>query len=229
MGMGQTPFVHRGGQEDLRRVLRSRRENAIIKSISIPGGFGVVPSGQVMGIITESTNRKGLYIPRVPKTPSAALTDAVGVTYLTADVSSGTTLTVTMEDSYKFAIGDHLSIADDTTNDSSAEDLGAITAIDRTTYTHIATITVTNAVSGSFTVANGAWTFIQTKTTARFEEAQGILLGSVDTGIGENAKGGDGALVVGNAEFYESGLRQYDTDVATDLSSTDLGDTIYLK
>jgi len=230
MSMGQTPFIYRGGQTDLRRVLKSRREQAVIKSISIPGGFGIIPSGQIMSKISESTNRAGLHIPRSPKTPSLAVTNAVGVTYLTADAGAAATeLQVTMTDSYKFAVGDHLAIADATTNDSSAEDLGAITAIDRTTYSHIAVITVTNAISAGFTVAAGAWIFIQTKTTARYEQAVGILLGAVDTGEGENAKGGDGALVVGNAEFYQSGLYQYDTDVATDLSSTDLGDTIYLK
>ena len=229
MGIGQVPYgVNRGGQTDGRRILRSRRENAIIKSIQIPGGFGIVPSGQVMGIITESTNRVGQYVPRVPKTPSAGVTNAVGITYVTATPSTYYAY-VTMEDSYRFAVGDHIAIADSAANDSTAEDLGAITAIDRTTYTHVAMITFTNSVSATFTVAQGAFIWIQTLTTYEFFKAQGILLGAVDTGKGEDAKGGQGALVVGNAEFYESGLYQYDSDAQTDLSSTDLGDTIYLK
>ncbi len=229
MSNGDTPYVLRVGQVDGKRVLKSRREMAIQKSITIPPGYGLIPSGFVMGIITESTNRKGMYVPRALKTPAAGYNDeAIGVAYITAAPSTYYHY-VTMSDSYKFAIGDHLLIADSSTNDSSAEDLGAITAIDRTTYTHIATITVTNSISGSFAVSRGAWLAIQTKTTARFEQAQGILLGAVDTGEGENAKGGDGILVVGNAEFYQAGLTNYDSDVATDLSSTDLGDTIYLK
>ena len=230
MALGDTPYAFRGGQDDGRRVLKSRQENAIIKSITIPAGFGIIPSGQVMGIITESTNRKGQYVPRVPKTPSAGLTNAAGVTYLTADAdAAATTLQVVLGESYRFAVGDHLAIADSSTYDASAEDLGAITAIDRTTYSHIAVITVTNAISAGFTVAAGAFIWIQTKTTARHDQAQGILLGAVDTGEGENAKGGDGALCVGNAELYEGSLYQYDSDAETDLSSTDLGDTIYLK
>ena len=219
---GDTPYVFRGGQTDGKRVLKSKRDYAIIKSITIPPGYGVVPSGQIMGIITESTSRKGMYVPRCPRTPAAGQLDVAGAAYITAAPSTYYHY-VTMEDSYKFAIGDHVAIADSGTT---GEDLGAITAIDRTTYTHIAMITVTNSISGSFAVSRGAWLFIQSKTTAGYDQSQGVLLGAVDTGSGENAQGGDGALVVKNAEFYESGLVNYDSDVATDLSSSDLGDTI---
>lgn len=224
MSLGDTPYSFRGGQSDGKRLFYSNREQAFLKSISIPAGFGVVPSGQVMGIITESANRKGRYVPYVSKTAAAGVTNACGVTYLVQD-ASGTELYVNMNDSYKFAVGDHIAID----GESSPEDLGAITAIDRTTYSHMAVITVTNSITGPFTVANGAWIFIQTSTATAYTTAKGILVGAVDTGVGENAKGGDGVLCLGNAMLYKDSLYQYDANVLSDLGGSEDAPYLILK
>lgn len=229
---GSQPYgVVRTGQTDIRALFKSRPEDSFIKDISIPAGYRVIPAGTVMGIITESTNRKGMYVPYVcaDNGISTALTTYPGLAYLTQDGAANAYAYVTMADSYKFAVGDHLAAADSDTDGASTIDLGAITAIDRTTYSHIAKITVTNNVTTGITVANGGCVFIQTKTAAPFVQAQGILAGAVDTGEGENAKGGQGNLVLGNAVLYKGALYGYDDEVKTDLGNVEDGNLIYLK
>ncbi|MBW1999773.1 MAG: hypothetical protein JRJ29_17655 [Deltaproteobacteria bacterium] len=66
MPLGDTPYVYKGGQEDLRRLFYSDPDKAFAKPITIPAGYGIVKAGAVMGIITESTNRKGYHVPYSP-------------------------------------------------------------------------------------------------------------------------------------------------------------------
>ncbi|RJR46023.1 MAG: hypothetical protein C4576_11380 [Desulfobacteraceae bacterium] len=229
---GDQPYgVVRTGQTDPKALFKSRPENAFIKDISIPAGYGVILAGTVMGIITESTSRKGMYVPYVccDNGISVGLTTYPGLAYLTLDGAANAYAYVTMQDSYKFAVGDHLAAADSDTDGASAVDLGPILAIDRTTYSHIAKITVTNNVTTEITMANGGCIFIQSKTTAPFVEAKGILAGGVDTGIGELAKGGSGNLVLGNAVLYKGALYGYDAEVLTDLGCVEDGNLIYMK
>jgi len=213
--LGNTPYIYRGAQEDQNRLFYSDQNKAVLLPISIPAGCGLIKAGAVMAKISESTNRLGYYTPYTGETPSAGLTTLWGAAYVTANGADSTSVSVLMEDSYKFAIGDHLAAVD---SDGSPEDLGAITAIDRTTYTHIAVITVSSNLSSSITIAAGGCVFIQTKTTSPYTYAKGILLASVDTGTGTNAKGGDGVLVAGNATLYKDMLWNYDSEALTDLS-----------
>ena len=218
MPLGDTPYVFRGGQEDLRRLFYSDPDKAMCKAITIPGGYGVIPAGAVMGLISESTNRVGYYVPYAQfdavGNQAAGIEDAFGIAFTVNDVSTGTSVNVAMADSYKFAVGDHLVIAD---SDLSPTDLGAITAIDRTTYTHMAVITVTNSC-GSETMAKGAAVTIQSTTASPYVKGVGVLKAGVDTGTGENAKGGQGVLVIKNAMLYVNSLYNYNADVLTDLS-----------
>lgn len=218
MPYGDTPYIYRGGQEELKRLFYSDPNIAMVKPITIPAGYGVVKAGAVMGIITESTNRVDQYVPYSPFDSAGAIaagmSNAFGLAFLTSDPGTGTEAQVAMDDSYKFEVGDHLVAAD---SDLSPTDLGAITAIDRTTYSHIAVITVSNAF-GSETVAKGAAIAIQTATASPYVAAAGILKAAVDTGEGENAKGGQGVLVIKNAMLYKDSLYNYNSDVLADLS-----------
>lgn len=227
MTLGDTPYINRGTQEDIKRLFYSDHTTALTRAVTIPAGYGVIKAGAVMGIITESTNRVDQYIPYTgldaAGNVAAGVDNLFGAAFLTDDPSTGTTGYVTMDDSYKFAVGDHLVAGD---SDLSNTDLGAITAIDRTTYTHIAAITVTNSF-GSETVAKGAVITIQTSTSSPYVAAKGILIGTVDAGTGEDAQGAQGVIVVGNALLYISGLYNYNSDVLTDLGGSAEGR--YLK
>ncbi len=219
--LGDTPYIFRGGQEDLKRLFYSDPNACFSKAITIPAGYGIIKAGALMGIITESTNRKGRYIPYNPVDDNSSFTLALsnvwGLAYLTNEPTTGTTAHVVMEESYKFATGDHIAGYD---SDNAQVDLGAISgSIDRTTYAHIAVITTSNSFTDE-TVAKGAAIGIQTNTDTPFVEAKGILMFTVDTGLGENAKGANGVMVLSNAMLYKDNLYNYkSTDVLADRSS----------
>ena len=228
MPLGDTPYIYRGAQAELKRLFYSDPNKAFCKTITIPAGYGVIRAGAIMGIITESTSRVDQYVPYTGLDSvgnvAAGVGDLFGAAFLTTDPSTGTTGQVVMDDGYKFAVGDHLVAGD---SDLSNTDLGAITAIDLTTYTHIASITVTNAF-GSETVAKGAVITIQTATASPYVAAAGILKGTVDAGTGENSQGATGVMVIKNAMLYVDSLYNYNADVATDLSSSTDGKYLIL-
>jgi len=222
MPLGDTPYVYLGGQADTKRLFYSDPDKALAKPITIPGGYGVIKAGTVMGIITESTSRKNYYVPYVfadttGMIAALAADDARGLAYLVADEGGASAdAYVTMDDSYKFAVGDHLQAQD--SDYATQTDCGAITAIDRTTYLHMAKITVTNTI-GVLQTSKGASISIQTAAASPYVKGTGILKASVDTGTGENAKGGQGVLVLKNAMLYVNNLYCYNADALTDLSS----------
>jgi len=226
---GDTPYMVRGGQEDYKRIFYSDQNLALTKPITLIGGFGVIKSGTIMGIVSESTNRAGMYTPYTPEGTAwagAGLQVAwPGVTYVTSDLAVEKYARVKMEDSYRFQVGDHLCACD---TDNTMTDLGAITAIDRTTYSHIAVLTVTNNCATA-TVAKGAIIYHQQTTSSPFVLAKGALLSSVDTGTGENAKGAQGTLVLSNAILYAGSILGYNSDVETDLGSSLDGKYVILK
>lgn len=221
MPLGDTPYIHRGGQEDLKRLFYSDPDKALAKPITIPGGYGVIKAGTTMCIVTESTSRKNYYVPYVFADTTGliaalAADDARGLAYLVADQGGASSdAYVTMDDSYKFAVGDHLQAQD--SDYATQTDCGAITAIDRTTYLHMAKITVTNTI-GVLQTSKGASISIQSKTGSPYVEGKGVLKASVDTGTGENAKGGQGVLVLKNAMLYKNNLYCYNADALSDLS-----------
>lgn len=226
MPLGQTPYVFQGGQEDLRRIFYSDPNLAFTHAITIPAGYGVIKAGTVMGIITESTNRKNYYVPYVFADTTgliAALSEdnARGLAFLVADQGGASTdAYVTMDDSYKFAVADHVQAQD--SDYATQTDCGAITAIDRTTYLHMAVIAVTNTI-GVLQASKGASISIQTAAASPYVAGGGILMAAVDTGIGENAKGGQGVLVIKNAMLYKDNLYCYNADSLTDLSGSEDG------
>ena len=121
-----------------------------------------------------------------------------------------------LEDAYKFLVGDDVYINDDTT---ALEQLGAITAIDVTTYTHMAVITVTTSTGGtSFTTARFAYVSLKGSDTC-----SGILEKSVDTGAGEDAKGALATLILGNAVLYTGFLVNFDAAAIVDMSASSWG------
>jgi len=219
MPLGDTPYINRGSQEDLKRLFYSDPSRALAKIITIPAGYGVVKAGAVMAMISEGGDRIDQYVPYVPFDSTgmaAALANVWGLAYLTAAPGSGSEAQVTMDDSWKFRADDYLTSSD---SDQGNVDLGQISAIDRTTYSHVAAITV----GGSFdseTLAKGAAITIQSSSSTPYVKAVGILKATVDCGVGEDAKGGQGVLIIKNAMLYKNSLYNYNADVLTDLSGS---------
>uniref|UniRef100_A0A6M3IF22 Uncharacterized protein n=1 Tax=viral metagenome TaxID=1070528 RepID=A0A6M3IF22_9ZZZZ len=211
-----TPSVIYGTQEDYKRLYYSDHMASRRVPVTVMAGYGVLKMGLAMALNGSAAGDDGKLMPYDPTAITGA-EYAPGRAYLVQ--SSGTTATVlyvTMDDSYKFTVADDVYIADNTTT---AENLGAITAIDRTTYTHMAAITVTTATgSDSFTTARFAYIAVEGYATC-----VGILEKSVDTGTGVNAKGANAMLIRGNAVLYTGMLTNFDAAAIADLSARSWG------
>jgi hypothetical protein len=129
---------------------------------------------------------------------------------------------VTIDDSYRFAIGDDIIICDSDL-EANSDNGGAIISIDRTTYTNFAVITFTTNTGDTFTTAK----FAHAMHEGCFD-AVGILEKSVDTGVGVNAKGALATMILGNCVLYSGMLLNFDSGAATDLSGSTIGQYTYI-
>jgi hypothetical protein len=223
---GDTPYIKRGFQVDPKRLFYSDSNIALKKMISLVPGYGILEAGTVVAKITESTNRKDRYVPYAIQAPEAGL-DFIGGAYLLVDPgATATLLSVTMQDSYKFAVGDHIAAVD---NDAAPIDCGAIIAIDRDTYSHYATIQIAETDLSTVDGADGGMIFIQTQTTTPYTNAMAILAEGADTGVGENAAGAQAGIVLSNAMLYSGLIQNLDSGALTDLGAVEDGQHLILK
>ena len=225
---GDIPYVQYGAQEDLRALYYSDHNAALKVPVTLKPGYGVVKKGSCLAL-DLSANSSGLVLPYSPTTFAASASEIItGRAYLVADLAgSANVLYVTMDDSYKFAVGDDLVVND---NNTTAENLGAITAIDRTTYSHMASITTTTTTSGAFGTANYAYAIVEAGTAGNnYSDCVGILEKSVDTGIGSNAKGAVATMIIGNCVLYEGVLLNIDSAAKTDISAASYGQYLYIR
>ena len=221
------PAIIRGQQDDYRRLYYSDPNAALKAEVTLAAGYGVLKPGTVLAKNLSAAGNKDLLVPYNPTLFTGA-ENHPGRAFLVANVGAAATIVyVTLDDSYKFAVGDDLIINDDET---SAENLGAITAIDRTTNTHMASITVTAQTSGTFTVAAKGHVFVEAGTSGNnYSDAIGILEKAVDTGTGVNAKGALATLIVSNAMLYEGCLTNLDAASKTDLAASSFGQYLCIK
>jgi len=216
-----------GSQEDYKRLYYSNPEAALKLPVTLQAGYGVLESGTILAENLSAAGGDGKFMP-YNLTSFDGTENSPGRAYLVAN--TGTTDTyvyVTMDDSYKFAVGDDLIVNDNTT---SAENLGAITAIDRTTYPHMAKITATAAIGGTaFTTARFAYVCVEAgDSTNNYSDAVGVLEKTVDTGTGSTAAGAVATIVIKNAIFYSGMLPNSDAAARTDMSASTFGQYTYL-
>lgn len=224
---GDTPHLVRGVQTDYKNIYYSRPEIALVVDVAIQAGYGKLEAGTVLAKNISAAGNTGKYVPYNP-TSFTGLENHPGRAYL---VQAGTNATkllyVTMDDSYKFIVGDDICIDDNTTN---AENLGAITAIDRTTYPHMAVITSTANIGGTaFTTARKAYVCVEAGASNNYSVAVAILAKTVDTGTGVNAKGAVAPIILSNAVLYDGMLTNCDSTAKTALSITTFGQYAVLK
>lgn len=216
-------FVHHGVEGRYKKLFFSDENNALAPPVSLQGGFGILEKGSAIAKNASAGGpNKGRYIPYDP----AAITGAENAparAYLLQDSGTAATdLFVAKQKSYQFAVGDDVYIVDDTT---AQEQLGAITAIDRETYPHLAVITVTTATGAtSFTTARFAYIAVEGADTC-----VGILPVTRDTGDGVYGKAAEASLVISNAMLYTGSLVNYDSDAETDMGSSEVGQLTVFK
>jgi len=223
-----TPQVVHGVQRDYKRLYFSDPGAALKVPVTLMAGYGWIEQGTALAKNLSAAGKAGMLVPYNPTTFTGAEYHP-GRAYLVAN--TGTTdkyVYVTLDDSYKFNVGDDLIINDNTT---AAENKGAITAIDRATYPHMAQITFTTAIGGTaFTTARFANVFVEAGNSSNnYSDCVGILEKSVHCGTGINAKGANATLILGNAVLYEGVLTNFDSAAKTDISATSFGQFVYMR
>ena len=222
------PQVVHGVQSDYKRLYFSNPQAALKVPVTLMAGYGWIEMGSMLAKNISAAGKAGMIVPYNPTLFTGAELHP-GRAYLVADSHATSPKPyVTMDDSYKFNVGDDMIINDDTTG---KENLGAITAIDRTTNPHMAQITATtNIGSTAFTVARKAYIAVEAGVAGNnYSDCVGILEKSVDTGIGVNAKGAVATMIWGNCALYEGMLALIDAAAKTDISASSFGQYLMIR
>ena len=227
---GDTPHVYDGLPVDYRRLLYSEFDYVLSLPIQLSAGYGTLKQGSTIAknLSALTTGNKGQYVPYNPTTINSGSAYEPGRAFLVNDIGSGeTACQVTMDDSYKFKVGDDI-ITNSSTEDSSNG--GAITAIDRTTYANKAEITFTSAITNGIVVANDGCVSVEAGVGANdYSDCVGILAAAVETGTGEDSEGGQGVLMVSNYTMYTGMAWNFDAAAKVDISSSDFGKYTVVK
>ena len=220
-----TPSIVYGAQRDFKKLMFSDEAGALTKPMTISAGYGELEAGTALALNASAAGNLGEYVPYNPTVFTGA-EDHPGRAYLVQDGGQGASVVyVTLNDAYKFIVGDDLIINDDGTT---AENLGAITAIDVTTYSHMAEITATTNITGAFGTANSAYVCVEAGDSSNnFSDCKGILMKAVDAGTGVNAQGALTRMIFKNAQLYTGMLVNVDAAARTDLSATEDGQLTY--
>jgi len=219
-----TPGLIYGAQTDYKNLFASPPDQALTLDVFISRGFGVLKSGTVIARNTSAAGNGGKYVPYDPHATISAAAIAPGRAYLVTDCAGSTTGEILIEDSWKFIIGDEVFHQD---SDTALATAGVISAIDRITYLNKATVTT----NGTWSTSVDAGSMFGNCYAKGGDIAIGILMQSVDTGIGENAKGANATLIMHHAKLYVGMLLNLDTNAKSDLgmaSRDAIGQFIYL-
>jgi hypothetical protein len=174
------PYLFNSGQVLIEDVWDSPQEDAQLFSYMLGKGYGTLPPGLVMAKNCSAAGGAGEYIPYVPALYDNLATNPymkIGRSFLTADVADGDLVCyIPLADSYRFQVGDELILADD--GSTTAENVGAISAIDITTSAVVAKLTFPYPVTaaGGFTLANSGCCYIN-------GNASGILASNLATAV----------------------------------------------
>ena len=215
--MADTPFIKYGTSSDAKRLFFSEPNASRRIPRTVSAGFGILTHGLILAEnLAAGSPNLGKLLPYDP-TAVTGKEEAPGRAYLVEDsAGAANEVSVTVSDSYKFVVGDTVRVKDDTT---AAEVVGAITAIDNTTYKHKATITFTTALGGTaFTVARFAYI-----SHADSVNAVGILGKSVDTLADVDALDGNTVLIMGNAVLYKGVIVNRDATSLAALNAKIVG------
>lgn len=224
--MSDAPNIQYGSQTDYGTLYVSKSEAALKLQGTLQAGYGTLQAGQVLARNLSADGGVGKYVP-YNLTSFDGTEASPGRAYLLADSSTNAYVYVTINDSYKFVVGDDLCVNSD---GETAESLGAITAIDVTSEQHRAKITFTSSIGNDMTTAEYAYVCVEAGGASNsYSDAVGILEISVDTGTGSTAAGALAPVIVSNAILYGGMLSGNDDASVTDLSAVEVGNNYILK
>ena len=229
MNNGDTPHILYGAQQNYKRLFFSDYDQALIVPITISPGFGVIQQGTAMAKNISAAGNLGKHVPYNPTTFTGAEVHP-GRSYLLQSIASGSTdneFYVTNNDSYKYVFGDDVIVND---NNETAVNLGAISAIDRASYSHMTKITTTVGGSATFATSEEAYLAHEAGVSGNnYSDCVGLLARAVETGTGEKAQGGIGQLIISNALLYTGMLVNFDAAAVTDVGSSTYGQFTLMK
>mgnify|MGYP001289180481 CR=1 FL=1 len=206
----------------IKALFHSVRDIALILDKTVSAGYGYLKAGTVMAtnISTGSGGGYGKLVPFVPLSGDVVLGEvsAIGISPVVLD-SITDHVYVSLEDAYKYEVGDFL-WADNTVTDDGPISGGVISAIDVTTSTIYADITVASLTATYVTVAKKAYVYTMAGASGN-NEATYILDKDVDTGVGSEALGALTSVVVSNCILYKNSLYNLTTAAQTDLGVVD--------
>lgn len=205
----------------IKPLFHSVRDIALILDKTIQAGYGYLEAGTVMAInlSTGSGGGYGQLIPFVPLSGDVVLgaDSAKGVAPVVMD-SITNHVYVSLNDAYKYKVGDFL-YADNDSDDGPISG-GVISAIDVTTSTLMADITVAALTATNVTVVKKSYAYVMGGASGNNEAAY-ILDKDVDTGVGSEALGALSSVVVSNAILYKNSLINMTAAAITDLGVVD--------
>ena len=204
----------------IKPLFHSVRDIALILDKTLQAGYGYLKAGTVMSVNCSDAGGVGKLLPYVPISTAVVLggISAIGVAPIVADCTDGHVF-VSIEDSYKFEVGDDLYLDND--SDEGPTKAAAITAIDRTTSTIYADITTTTFDHENYTVAKKSYAHIEAGASGEYTTAAYILDKDVDTGVGAEAIGALSSVVVSNCILYKNSLINMTAAAITSLGVED--------
>lgn len=223
MGYGDIPRVINGSEAGYKEIFAygSGKEAIVIPNVTLMAGFGVLEAGQALALNGSSAGNYGKVMPYDPTATADGATIAPARINLVQNGADTAYAYTVLNDAYKVAIGDYLYALDSNTT---AQDLGAITAIDTTTYTHMAKLTLTSSLPS--TILTSTYGYLVVKG---YDACVGILARTVDTGTGSSAAGAVADMIIGHAVLYTGMLINVDSAARTDLSASTFGQYTYLR
>ncbi len=229
---GSVPQSNRGPKTlGQRPLFHSVRDIALIIDKTVKAGYGALKLGTILAVNDAVVGAAdfGLLVPYAET--DMTQNDSNAKAYLIANGSNGSNeVFTTVEDAYKFTLGDNLIIG---CNAAASQDLGEITAVTLEASNTRVKITATANLAdagGDFSAANYACIYVRTDDAAApFSKAVYILDKDIDTGVGPNALGANTSLVISNAILYTHSLIGFDAAAKLALGAISDGRLTILK
>lgn len=224
---GDSPHLVYGSQVDYKKLYFSEPLAALKVPISVQAGYGKLDQGRALAKNISAAGGIGKLLPYNATTFNDGAAHE-GRAFLVADSGTGGAFVyVNNTDGFKFGVGDDLIV---NSTGQTAEDLGAITAVDRTSETHRTKVTATTNITNDMTTAHNGYACVEGgDNTNNYSDAVGILEKTVDTGNDANAAGAVATLILGNCVLYTGMLTDLDAAAATDISSATFGNYTYIR
>ena len=225
---GDKPQINRGFEGEGKRLFYSERAISLLMNKTVQEGYGLLDMGTAMAAPTVS----GELVPYPPVAFSGEdFSDPKFSAYipLILDGTVDAWFYCSNADAAKVRVGQAMGLAFYNTGYTYV-DLGDVVSITLNSGVNgRAKIVVTNAPTTNATVARQAAAYVKTDSSSPYAKCSCIADKGVDTGIGQNAKGGLTSVVISNAILYRYMCQNLDSDAITDLSASTDGQFLILK